>query len=77
MTYSEIVHPTPDDGINTVDYPVGRLGPKAPEDFLELAQQFRPLLDPWRELWPPLPVQTPYPPKLKPQEFKGATGFPV
>jgi hypothetical protein len=54
VPYRKVVDPTPQNRIDQVDHPPDGLADIAPEDFLELLQESRPLLQLRHVLSPPL-----------------------
>src|SRR5438067_1718159 len=70
MARPEVVHPAPQNGIDLLDDPLNRLGPRALEKFLELPQQCRALFQLRRVLRPPRAAHTAHTAEIKPEESK-------
>src|SRR5215813_12314887 len=68
VAYRKVVHPTADNRIDKLDYPIHRLRDEASEDVLEFAQQCGALLELGRIVRPPLVSQTSHAAELKTQE---------
>src|SRR5215831_13057452 len=65
VTYGKVVHPTPDNRVYELDYPIYRLRDEASEDVLEFAQQCSALLELGGIIRPPFAL-----PRSPAAEFK-------
>src|SRR5580698_1562504 len=70
VAYGEVVHPAAQYRVDTLNYPLHRLGSMSPEDLSKRLQQRRALLQLWRVLRSPSPRQVADATEVKPQEPK-------